>query len=130
VGLSVDLHPLQLLREALEEQGAVRLSALGTLAPGASVRIAGVVTARQRPATSNGVVFLTLEDETGLANLVVWPAVWQEHHKLGRSATILGADGRLQRQGDALSVLVERFWEVPPPDERPAELPLRSRDFR
>jgi error-prone DNA polymerase len=129
VGLSVDLHPLALIRGKLEEMGAVCLSALTSLESGAPVRIAGLVTARQRPGTSNGVVFLTLEDETGLANLVVWPAVWQEHHKLGRTATLLGADGRLQRQGDAVSVLVERFWEVPSPDEVGA-LPVRSRDFR
>ncbi|MEZ4235384.1 MAG: hypothetical protein R3F59_04335 [Myxococcota bacterium] len=62
---------------------------------------------------------MTLEDETGMANLVIWARTWAAHRKLARTATMLGVDGRLQRQDDALSVLVDTFWEVPEPDPDP-----------
>jgi error-prone DNA polymerase len=82
-------------------------------------------------------VFLTLEDESGMLNLIVWPKTWQANRKLARNASMLGVDGRLQRQDDAVSVLVDRFWELPapPPDGDRADpaalasLPVRSRDF-
>jgi error-prone DNA polymerase len=131
-GLSVDLHPIQFVRAALDALGCLRLVELPTRTPGESVRIGGLVSTRQRPGTAKGVVFLTLEDETGLANLIVWPKTWAQHRKLARTATMLGVDGRLQRLDDAVSVLVERFWELPEPDpERVVleRLPVRSRDF-
>ena len=84
--------------------------------------------------TASGVVFMTFEDETAMANLVVWPKLWERQRKLARTRSLLGADGVLQRQGDAVSVLVERFWEVPwPPTEAKdgrGDLKIRSRDFR
>ncbi|MEQ1568926.1 MAG: DNA polymerase III subunit alpha [Myxococcota bacterium] len=132
VGLSVDLHPLQFVRAALDDLGCVPLADLPHRASGDKVRIGGLVSTRQRPGTANGVVFLTLEDETGLSNLIVWPKVWAAQRKLARNATMLGVDGVLQRQDDAVSVLVERFWELPEPDpERVVldRLPIRSRDF-
>ena len=92
---------------------------------GRRVRYAGIVLNRQRPGTAKGVVFMTLEDETGLANVIVWPKLWKANRKLGRSAILLGIDGRLQRQGDAISVLAERFWELP----EPAEFTIRARNF-
>ena len=80
---------------------------------------------------------MTLEDETGMANLVVWPRTWTEHRRLARNAGMLGVDGKLQRQDEAVSVLVERFWPMPEPEVASrslrsadlASLPLRSRDF-
>jgi error-prone DNA polymerase len=75
---------------------------------------------------------MTLEDETGMANLVVWPRTWTEHRRLARTAGMLGVDGHLQRQDEAVSVLVERFWPMPEPEVAShslRELPLRSRDF-
>ena len=70
---------------------------------------------------------MTLEDETALVNLVVWPKTWAEHRRLARSATLIGVDGKLQRQDEAMSVLVERFWAIP---EDALGIPSQSRDFR
>ncbi len=134
VGVSVDLHPLRLLRATLDDMGCVRLDRLVRRSSGERVRIAGLVSSRQRPGTASGVVFMTFEDESAMANLVVWPKIWATFRILARRASILGADGRLQREGDAVSVLVDRFWEVPelPTDTDPADLsalPIHARNF-
>jgi len=126
VGLSVGSHPVAFFREGLQARGVRRLADLAALPTGTSVRIAGLVANRQRPGTANGVVFMTLEDETAMANLVVWPRTWQRFRKLARNTSVLGVDGRLQRQDDAVSVLVDTFWPVE--DEPSLEVP--SRDFR
>lgn len=125
VGLDVETHPMQLVREGLE--GVPVLSSLLGLPSGRRVRIAGLVANRQRPGTSNGVVFMTLEDETALVNLVVWPKVWSRYRRLARSAALIGVDGKLQRQDEAVSVLVERFWAIP---EDALGIASCSRDFR
>jgi len=138
VGLSVDLHPMELVRPQLDERGCLRLDTLMRRRSGDRVRIAGLVSSRQRPGTASGVVFMTFEDETGMVNLVVWPKVWARYQKMARSCSLLGCDGELQRQDDALSVLVERLWEVPEPSSpvdpddpapRLGSLPVRSHDF-
>ena len=82
---------------------------------------------RQRPGTAKGVVFMTLEDETALVNLVVWPKTWARYRRIARGSALLGVDGRLQRQDEAMSVLVERFWPIP---EDALGIPNQSRDFR
>ncbi len=99
-----------------------------------SVRVAGLVQSRQRPGTAKGVVFVTLEDESGTANLIIWPKVWAAHRRLARGATVLGVDGRVQRQGDAVSVLVHRLWEAPAMTQQHADgdveaLAVRARNF-
>jgi error-prone DNA polymerase len=134
VGFSVDQHPVGLIRSALKRRGTITLDRLPKTDPGTKVRIAGLVSSRQRPGTASGVVFLSLEDETAIANLVVWPRTWAKYRRLARSASLLGADGILQRQGDAVSVLVDHFWEVPAPahaeaDEDLGALPVRARNF-
>ena len=140
VGLSVDLHPIELIRSALEQLGCLRVGDLLRRRPGDRVRVAGLVSSRQRPGTASGVVFMTFEDETGMVNLVVWPKIWARFQKMARSRSLLGCDGRLQRQDDAISVLVERLWEVPEPPRPSSDeggeaapsigsLPVRSHDF-
>lgn len=124
VGLSVHQHPMQLVRASRPELPP--LDQVGRMDNGARVRCAGLVTSRQRPGTSKGVVFMTFEDETALLNLVVWPSIWAEYRKLARSAVLLGADGVVQRQGRAVSLRVERFWGVEASD---LELAPCSRDF-
>lgn len=126
VGLSVDKHPLQFFREGLRERNAVEIGSLTGLPSGRRVRIGGLVSNRQRPGTANGVTFMMLEDETGMVNAIVWPKVWAEHRKLARNTSLLGVDGTLQRQGDALSVLVDTFWAL----EKSPSLTVPSRDFR
>lgn len=125
VGLDVDTHPMQLLRPQLDDIPA--LIDIAGLPTDSHVRIAGLIANRQRPGTASGVVFMTLEDETALVNLVVWPKTWTAFRKLARSATLIGVDGKLQRQDEALSVLVERFWPIP---DNALGIPSQSRDFR
>jgi DNA polymerase III alpha subunit len=131
-GLSVDLHPIALIRRELDRLGVSRIEDMATH-QGDRISVAGIVSNRQRPGTANGVVFMTLEDETGLGNLVIWPRFWQENRLLARNARLLGAEGRLQREGNAVSLLVDRFFEVPAPPEEArvalSELAVRSRDF-
>ncbi len=126
-GLSAGNHPLALLRPHLDGS-FLPIDQLDTLADGASVQLVGLVAARQRPRTANGVVFIMIEDETGITNLVVRPAVWERHRAVARTSALLGIAGVLQRDGDATSVLVRRLW-APRWPEHP-ELAIRSRDFR
>jgi error-prone DNA polymerase len=114
VGLSVRHHPVGLMREQLTRQGVLSLREAAARSPGERVRVYGLVSCRQRPSTAKGVVFMTLEDETGMLNLVVWPKVWALYRKVARHAVLLGVDGRLQRDGTvdgaACSVLVDAMW--------------------
>jgi error-prone DNA polymerase len=127
VGLSVDLHPVALARPLVPDH-VVALKELATLPSDTRVSIVGLVSSRQRPGTASGVVFMTLEDETAMANLVVWPKIWETYRRLARHASLLGADGVLQRQGDAISVVVLHLWACPWPEEEAAPA-IRARNF-
>ncbi|NCG18166.1 MAG: error-prone DNA polymerase, partial [Rhodobacterales bacterium] len=136
VGLSVHTHPMTLVRDVLKDRGVLVLESLLFRRPGEHVHIAGLVTAMQRPGTASGVVFLTLEDETHMVNVVVWPKLWQKYRRMVRHASMIGVDGQLQRQGDAMSVLVSHFWEVPEPEVGAAsssgsltKIPIHTRRF-
>ena len=126
-GLSLRAHPLSFLREKLEQRCIVPAARLATLDDGVPVRVAGLVLVRQRPATASGITFVTLEDETGVANLIVRPDVWRRFFEAASRATILIAQGRLQRQGEIIHVLVTRLEDFAP---RSSELRSQSRDFR
>src|SRR5205085_5153965 len=120
-GLTAHAHPLALLRDRLSEQGMVRTEDLGHLPHGARVEIGGLVVARQRPGTANGIVFLLLEDETGTVNLIVPPKTYERHRLRVRTEPLLLADGRLERHaaaGGAINVLVGRL-EVRSAPHRP-----------
>jgi len=90
------------------------------------VRYAGLVINRQQPGTAKGVVFMTLEDETGFVNLVLWPDVFQRNAVLARTESFLGVSGKLQREHEVVHLVVEELWQ-PRLDRAPAE--PRSRDF-
>jgi error-prone DNA polymerase len=90
------------------------------------VSVAGVVTHRQRPGTANGVLFMTLEDESGLANLIVWPKVVERQRALVLGHPLVVVRGRVQRQGDATSLLALGFRAFP----AEATVAPPSRDFR
>jgi error-prone DNA polymerase len=104
-GLSVDKHPMKLLRPGLDPRIA-RTSDLARLRHGSTVEVAGVVTARQRPETANGVTFVLLEDERGSVNLVVPPPVYERHRPLVRTAPLIRARGRLERREGTVNVVV------------------------
>jgi error-prone DNA polymerase len=125
-GLTVDRHPLRLLRPGLEARGTVRSADLARLRHGASVSIGGLVVARQRPGTANGVVFLLIEDETGTVNLIVPPRIYERDRLTVRTEPLVLVDGTLERHasaGGAINVLVQRLTPLDAADlrtERPA----------
>jgi len=90
------------------------------------VRYAGLVICRQRPGTASGVLFMTLEDETGFVNLVVWPRVFETHSALARTTGFLGVEGPVQNEKGVVHVVVDRFFD-PALGFEPAA--ARSHDF-
>lgn len=98
-GLSVDDHPMRHFRSSMKARGVVTAEQLFACRQGQRVEVAGVVTCRQQPATASGVVFITLEDETGFLNLVLWNRVYEQYRLPARHAAILLARGRIERQG-------------------------------
>ena len=158
-GLTIKRHPLAFLRAELKREGLVAARDLATLPVGRRLQIAGLVLIRQRPGSANGVVFVTLEDETGIANLIVWPAILERFRRAALGATLLYCRGRLQREDSVIHLVAEelRDWtarlgtlrdrtgdEMPPsPHEKPVPAPrerlpghgqsdlvVTSRDFR
>ena len=125
-GLSLNGHPLAFLREGLDRLGVVPAVELATWPNGKPVRVAGIVLVRQRPGTAKGITFVTLEDETGTANLLIRPDVWRRYRRAALGATILLAAGRLQREGLVIHVLVTRLENL---SGRMEELTSQSRDF-
>ena len=152
-GLTLKRHPLAFLRAELARDGLVSAGELATLPVGKRLQIAGLVLIRQRPGSANGVVFVTLEDETGIANLIVWPAVLERFRRAALGATLLYCRGRLQREESVIHLVAEdlRDWtprldtlrerngDEPLPADLPrrhlagygiSALPVVSRDFR
>ncbi len=127
VGLAVDEHPIALLRASLNRSGVLPLARLTDVPDGSRVTLAGLVASRQRPGTASGVVFLSLEDETGTANVVVWPKLYSRQRRLVRSEPLVRVVGRVQRQDDAISVVAESFSALRLDDVGPLE--AKSRDF-
>ena len=125
-GLSVRSHPVGLVRARLDAEGIVPLARLLEVRPGTVVRIAGLVSHRQRPGTASGVVFMTLEDETGTVNVVVWPKLFERQRQLIRGEPLVCISGVVQREGEAISVVARHFThlDAAPPVRAP------SRDFR
>ncbi len=123
LGLTTGPHLMAHLRRAVAARGALPVEELGGLPDGAPVRVAGAVITRQRPGTAKGTVFLTLEDETGMVQVILRPELFQEHRALVVGTPVLLVSGRLQRRNGTLSVLARRLEPVP----SPAALP--SHDF-
>ncbi|MBV8846244.1 MAG: error-prone DNA polymerase, partial [Bryobacterales bacterium] len=103
-GLTIGIHPMRLYREAMTERGALPASKLKRIRNGRTVRVAGCVICRQRPGTANGFLFLSLEDETGIANAIVEPEMFDAHREVLVTAPYLLIEGTLQNQQGAVSV--------------------------
>jgi len=146
--LSLKSHPVSFLRERLAARGFTVCRALGSadggdlpaggVADGARIAVAGVVVTRQRPGSAQGVVFATLEDESGIANIIIWPAVFERFRAAVLSSSLMGVDGQVQRADGVVHVVARRIFDLSPllarlsadaphPDAR---LPMHSRDFQ
>jgi error-prone DNA polymerase len=107
-GMTVGPHPMSYHRANLRREGVLSARDLLRVADGAQVRVAGAVIARQRPGTAKGFVFLSLEDETGIANAIITPQLFQEYHVIVVNQQFLLIEGRLQNQDNVISVKAER----------------------
>lgn len=133
-GLSISDHPLRHLRRQLDARGVVPAESLPGLAHGQKLTIAGVVIARQRPSTANGVIFMTLEDETAVANLIVIPKVERRFESIVRHASLVLVRGKLERSPrepipepgrvPVIHILVEEIEEI-----RFGGIQVKSRDW-
>ncbi len=131
LGLPMGRHPLALLRDRLARYGVVSAAALRDYPDGRSARASGLVTHRQRPETAKGVIFITLEDDTGAINIIVWPDVLERHRQAVLGATLMTVYGRWQRDvntgGRVTNLVASRVVDHSP---LLGNLSLRSRDFR
>src|SRR5688500_1098768 len=119
-------HPLEPMRASLIRHGLPDARAVALMQNGAKVRYAGLVICRQRPGTAGGVVFMTLEDETGFVNAVVWESVFQRYSVLAKTVSFLGITGKLQVEDGVVHLVAEELWE-PRVELKPAS--AGSRDF-
>ena len=126
-GHSPRAHPLAPLRGKLRAKGFPDARAVSALPHGRRIRYAGLVICRQRPGTASGVVFLTLEDETGFVNVVAWRDVYEKHRVLVKTSSFLGVTGRIQAEDGVVHLVAEGFWA---PKGVLAAASVESRDFR
>ena len=144
-GLSLKEHPISFFRERLAQLGAMRNAEHRSeeLPQNGLVTVSGLVLMRQMPGTAKGVVFMTLEDETDIANIIVWPKVFEKNRRTVMTSSFLAVRGRLQRAGLVVHVIAEDFVDLSKelrrlrdgdlfalPEARPPDPPLlKSRDF-
>jgi error-prone DNA polymerase len=109
LGLTLGRHPLALLRPRLDGLGWMPAAAVHGRAHGSQARAAGLVTCRQRPDTASGVIFVTLEDETGCVNVVVWRDVAERQRRTLLGARLLAVEGRVERDGEVVHLIAGRL---------------------
>ncbi len=126
LGLTLRRHPLALVRDRLEKRGVIDTQALWGLPTGRWVTTAGLVITRQRPGSASGVTFITLEDEVGYVNLIVWKRVADEQRAPLLESRLLEVRGQLQREGDVLHVIARRLVNL---SALLGELMVESRNF-
>lgn len=119
-------HPLEPLRSILAERGLPDARSVAQMPHGRKVRYAGLVICRQRPGTAGGVVFMTLEDETGFVNIIVWESIFQRFPVLAKLVNFLGVSGEIQSDDGVVHIVAESFWD---PDIHLNPVAVPSRDF-
>jgi error-prone DNA polymerase len=107
-GLSLKAHPVALLREELSARRVIKSEQLAQIRNGERVRVSGLVLVRQRPGTASGVIFMTLEDETGIANIVVWPKLFEEYRREVLGGRLVAVEGPVQSESGVIHVIAER----------------------
>lgn len=111
-GLSSQYHPMQVLRQHISRDGLLKSSEIAKLFSRANVRTASYVVARQAPATARGIVFLTLEDEDGLVNVIVKPQVHRKYRQLIRFEPLLLVERKLQKRDSTVNIVAQRFMAL------------------
>ena len=114
LSLSLKAHPVSFLRQELAGQGIVEAGRLPEMRSGRRISVAGLVLVRQRPGTASGVIFATLEDETGVANVIVWPKIFERYRAAVLGARLLKVTGRLQSEQGVIHVVAERLEDFSP----------------
>lgn len=126
-GFSLKAHPVAFFREQLDRLKVTPAGELATVRDGSRIRVAGIVLLRQRPGTSKGITFATLEDESGVANLVIRPQVWERNYAVARRSSAWIAHGLLESRESVIHLVVHCLEDL---SRRLGELEAKSRDFR
>jgi len=141
LGLSLRAHPVAFLRADLRRRGLVTCAEAMAARDGQWCETAGLILVRQRPGSAKGVLFITLEDETGIANLVIWPKLFETNRRVILSATMLAARGVIQRESEVVHLIVHKVTDlsnalaaigardIAIEDASPRALRLKSRNF-
>jgi error-prone DNA polymerase len=111
-GVSLRQHPVAFLRPDLAAKRMVTCAALRRMGNGRRVALAGLVLVRQKPGSAKGVMFITIEDETEVANLVIWPSLFERQRRLVLQAGMMGVYGRIQREGEVIHVVADRLEDL------------------
>ena len=112
VGLTLRQHPVTFLRTELKQQGMIACADLPRTRDGRRVVVPGIVLVRQKPGSAKGVMFITIEDETGHANIIVWPSLFERQRGVVFSATMLGVRGKVQREGEVIHVIADELLDL------------------
>ena len=127
LGLTLERHPMALIRTRLDVYRYVKAECLNELQSGRPIRVAGLVITKQRPGTASGVTFVTLEDESGCTNLIVWKKIAEEQRDVLLNARLMGVEGELQKEGKVIHVIARKLIDH---SELLGELAVRQRNFR
>ncbi len=111
-GLTLRDHPVSFLRRELTERRIVTCSEAMSASDGRWLMAAGLVLVRQRPGSAKGVIFLTVEDETGVANVVIWPKLFERSRRIALGASMMAINGRIQREGDVVHLVAQQLFDL------------------
>lgn len=125
-GLTLGRHPVAIIRNQLRQRRVITAQQLLKLKHGSFARACGLITMRQRPMTANGTIFLTLEDETGHVNVVVWQRLWERQRSIVLNASLIAVDGTMESDGEVYHLIAKRLHDF---GELAKGLQTRSRDF-
>ena len=109
--LSLRAHPLSFLRDELDAMGVVRCADLANIRDGRNIEVAGVILVRQRPGSAKGVLFITIEDETGIANGILWPDRFDIYRRQVMAASMIAMRGRVQKEGEIIHIICDRITD-------------------
>jgi len=112
IRMSLKAHPMALLREDFHPRGYLRSAELRDIPSGRIVKVAGIVLIRQRPGTASGVIFSTLEDETGIANIIIWPKIFKRFRRIVLGARLLGVRGQIQSEQGVIHIVARELFDM------------------